>query len=109
MQPHPDPHFAPSVAIALAARPAAPRVHFIATRATLEEPTMFDRLFMPALTFTLLIAGFAAFADDIARSAPTPPQVVQLERVVVVGAQRELPTTPVARADADPSASVVAR
>ena len=30
---------------------------------------MFDRLFMPALTFTLLVAGFAAFASEIAQGA----------------------------------------
>jgi hypothetical protein len=58
---------------------------------------MFDRLFMPALTFTLLIAGFAAFADEIARGYAATLQVVQLERVVV-SAPRELPAMPLARA-----------
>jgi hypothetical protein len=66
---------------------------------------MFDRLFMPALTFTLLVAGLAAFSSEIVVGVQTPPQIVQLERVVV-GAPRELPATPVARADTEQPATV---
>lgn len=69
---------------------------------------MFDRLFMPALTFTLLIAGLAAFSAEIVQGAPTQPAVVQLERVVV-NVPRELPESPVARAEADTPATVIVR
>ena len=64
---------------------------------------------MPALTFTLLVAGARCLRRR--RSSRDPglqPQVVQLERVVV-NAPRELPATPVARADADAPATVVVR
>jgi hypothetical protein len=48
---------------------------------------MLDRLFMPALTFTLLVAATAAFAvefsSDQRQSASPAPIVVMLERVVV--------------------------
>ena len=60
---------------------------------------MFDRTFMPALTFTLLVAAFSAFAGEIAQSSATQPKVERLERVVIT-AQRGLPATPVASADA---------
>jgi hypothetical protein len=43
---------------------------------------MFERLFMPALTFCVLGASIGAFAADLTRSAPGP-EVQQLERVVV--------------------------
>jgi hypothetical protein len=69
---------------------------------------MFDRLFMPALTFTLLAAGFAAFASEIAQGADLQPQIVQLERVVV-SAPRELSAVPLARAEADASGAVFVR
>jgi hypothetical protein len=69
---------------------------------------MFDRLFMPALTFTLLVAGVAAFAGDFVGDPGMQAQVEQLERVVV-SAPRELPATPVARADADAAATVIVR
>ncbi len=58
---------------------------------------MLDRLFMPALTFTLLVAACAAFAVDLQSGADEPQQVVRLERVVVT-AQREPAATPVAQA-----------
>ena len=58
---------------------------------------MLDRLFMPALTFTLLAAATAAFTAEFVAGpgAREPQQVVTLERVVVTAA-REL--APVARA-----------
>ncbi len=69
---------------------------------------MFDRLFMPALTFTLLVAGLATFCAELARGDRTQPQVVHLERVVV-SAPRALPPLPMASADADRPATVVVR
>jgi len=66
---------------------------------------MFDRLFMPALTFTLLIAASAALASEIVQGADIRPRIVRLERVVV-SASRELPATPVARAGAATAAIV---
>jgi len=39
---------------------------------------MFDSLFMPALTFTLLVAALAAFASEM-----TPSGAARLDRVVV--------------------------
>lgn len=53
---------------------------------------MLDRLFMPALTFTLLVAATAAFATEFATGSPaaSAEPVVVLERVVVT-ALRELP------------------
>lgn len=63
-----------------------------------KEPIMFDRLFMPALTFTLLVAAAAAFAGDFAETLQAS-QIVKLERVIIT-AQRELPATPLAHADA---------
>jgi hypothetical protein len=65
---------------------------------------MFDRLFMPALTFTLLIASLAAFAADLAQSPSPPVQVVRLERVVI-SAAREI--SPLAKADAAAPAAIV--
>ena len=48
---------------------------------------MFDRLFMPALTFTLLVAATAAFANEFAagqaQSTADAQPIVMLERVVV--------------------------
>jgi hypothetical protein len=67
---------------------------------------MFDRFFMPALTFTLLAAALAAFVADIAQDHQVTPQVVQLERVQI-SARRELPATPLARADGDGATSAV--
>ena len=58
---------------------------------------MFDRLLMPALTFTLLCASLAAFAVDAVQSRQRSQTVVQLERVVI-SAARELPATPLALA-----------
>jgi len=98
--------FRQSVASRFSAAAAAPRVRFNATEATLEEPIMLDRLFLPALTFTLLAAALAAFAADMAQGSVTQAPVVQLERVVVI-AQRELPATPLASADAVSPAPVV--
>lgn len=69
---------------------------------------MFDRLFMPALTFTLLVAGFAAFASEIVQGAEQQAHIVQLERVVV-SAPRELSAVPLARAEGDASGAVFAR
>lgn len=52
---------------------------------------MTDRIFLPALTFVLLVAAASAFAIDLMHSRAAQPQgVVQLERVVIV-AQRETP------------------
>jgi len=65
---------------------------------------MFDRLLMPALTFTLLTAALGAFAADALQSRQAVP-VVQLERVVITAA-RELPATPVAQADVPATAAV---
>ena len=58
---------------------------------------MLDRLFMPALTFTLLVAATAAFTAEFVAGpgGREPQQVVTLERVVVTAA-REF--APVARA-----------
>jgi len=67
---------------------------------------MFDSFFMPALTFTLLAAALAAFVADIAQGQQVTPRVVQLERVQIV-ARRELPATPLARADGDIATAVV--
>jgi len=69
---------------------------------------MFDRLLMPALTFTMLLAALAAFVADLAPSGAPPSQLVRLEQVVV-HAQRELPLTPLARADATASVTVLVR
>ena len=48
---------------------------------------MLDRLFMPALTFTLLVAATAAFAAEFSTGHPDAVDqaqaVVTLERVVV--------------------------
>ena len=49
---------------------------------------MLDRLFMPALTFTLLVAATAAFANEFSAghahtATGAKPIVVTLERVVV--------------------------
>ena len=51
---------------------------------------MFDRLFMPALTFCVLAASIGAFAADLAQSQPRAEAVVQLDPVVVTS-PRELP------------------
>jgi len=70
---------------------------------------MIDRLLMPALTFTVMVAALLAFATDLVQSNTSPHRVVQLERVLVV-AQRELPATQVVRAEPLRSAAnVVAR
>ena len=69
---------------------------------------MIDRLFMPALTFTMLAAALAAFATDAVQSQSSVQTVVQLERVVI-SAPRELPAMPVAQADVAPAAAVVLR
>ena len=69
---------------------------------------MIDRLFMPALTFTMLTAALAAFAADAVQSQSPVQTVVQLERVVI-SAMRELPATPVAQAEMAPTAAVVLR
>jgi len=69
---------------------------------------MFDRLFMPALTFTLLIAGFAAFSAEVVQGHPTQTSVAQLERVVVSAPREQLPS-PVARAEAELPATIVVR
>ena len=69
---------------------------------------MIDRLFMPALTFTMLTAALAAFAADAVQSQSPVQTVVQLERVVI-SAMRELPATQVAQADMAPTAAVVLR
>jgi hypothetical protein len=69
---------------------------------------MAERFFMPALTFTTLAAALAAFTAEIVQSNVAQPQLVQLERVVIT-ATRELPATPLARADADRASVVVAR
>ena len=66
---------------------------------------MFDRLFMPALTFTLLVAALAAFAADATQSRSPGPAVVRPERVVVTAA-RELPPSPLARAEASAATSI---
>ena len=58
---------------------------------------MFDRLLMPALTFTLLAAALGAFAADALQSRQAVP-VVQLERVVIT-APRERPAAPLALAE----------
>ena len=58
---------------------------------------MFDRLLMPALTFTLLCASLAAFAAAAVQSRQHQQTVVQLERVVI-SAARELPAAPLALA-----------
>lgn len=49
---------------------------------------MLDRLFMPALTFTLLVAATAAFAAEFVagQGAQETQLVVTLERVVVTAA-----------------------
>jgi len=44
---------------------------------------MFERLFMPVLTFCVLAASVGAFAADLAQRQPSADSVVQLERVVV--------------------------
>jgi len=67
---------------------------------------MFDRLFMPALTFALLSAALAAFAAEIVQSHAPRVHVVQLERVVV-SAQRELASASLAKADAAAHAAIV--
>jgi hypothetical protein len=90
--------FRQSVGIAFRAPPPAPRVRFDATEAILEEPTMFDRLCLPALTFTLLASASAALTVDALQARVAGQSVVQLERVVVV-ARRALPATPVAQAE----------
>ncbi len=69
---------------------------------------MFERLFMPALTLTMLAAALGAFVTEIAQSHLPPQRIVQLDRVVV-SAQRPLPATPVARADAAPPSAAVVR
>jgi|APFre7841882630_1041343.scaffolds.fasta_scaffold208899_1 hypothetical protein len=69
---------------------------------------MFDRLFLPALTFTVLVAGLAAFSAEIVPGDRAPSQIVQLERIVV-RAPRALPETPVAQTDAERPATVVVR
>ena len=57
---------------------------------------MLDRLFMLALTFTLLVAATAAFAAEFAVDARADEaQVVRLERVFVTAARD---FAPVARA-----------
>ncbi len=67
---------------------------------------MFDRLLMPALTFTLLAAALAAFAADAMQSRQPSQAVVHLERVVITAA-RELPATPLALADSAEAVAVV--
>jgi hypothetical protein len=53
---------------------------------------MLDRLFMPALTFTLLVAATAAFAAEFAVDARADEaQVVRLERVVVTAKAQAVP------------------
>jgi hypothetical protein len=69
---------------------------------------MFDRIFMPVLTFAMLVSALGAFAFDLSRDSAAPTRVVQLERVVVQ-AQRELPATPVARADSTPNNAAAVR
>ena len=59
---------------------------------------MIDRLFLPALTFVVLVATASAFAAEVVHSR-APQSIVQLERVVIIG-QRELPATPVAQTGA---------
>jgi len=55
---------------------------------------MFDRLFLPALAFVVLVAATSAFAIDALHSAalPSHTNVVQLERVVIVA--KRAPATP---------------
>ncbi len=54
---------------------------------------MLDRLFMPALTFTLLVAATAAFATEFVAGTggEEPARVVQLERVVVTAKAQAVP------------------
>ena len=55
---------------------------------------MFDRLFMPALTFTLLVAATAAFATEFsaghAQTTAGAQPIVTLERVVVTASMSDL-------------------
>jgi hypothetical protein len=61
---------------------------------------MFDRLFLPALAFVVLVAATSAFAIDALHSAalPSHTKVVQLERVVIV-AKRDATAATIAVAD----------
>ncbi|CAM5795524.1 hypothetical protein [Rhizobacter fulvus] len=70
---------------------------------------MIDRLFTATLTFCLLIGGTLAIGSAMLgidqpvaspRAASAPAQVVQLERVVIVG-KRLAPTTDVAQSDSE--------
>lgn len=62
---------------------------------------MLDRLFMPALTFMLLVAATAAFTAEFVAGpgAREPQQVVTLERVVVTAAREFAPVARAAQAD----------
>ena len=70
---------------------------------------MFDRLFLPALAFVVLVAATSAFAIDALHSAalPSHTNVVQLERVVIV-AKRDATAATIAVADtaAEPTTTV---
>jgi hypothetical protein len=70
---------------------------------------MIDRLFTATLTFCLLIAGTLAIGSAMLgtdqrvvapKAAAAPVQVVQLERVVIVG-KRLAPSTDVAQSASD--------
>ena len=70
---------------------------------------MIDRLFTAALTFCLLIAGTLAIGSAMLgldqpvaapQAASAPAQVVQLERVVIVG-KRLAPSTDLAQSDSE--------
>ena len=64
---------------------------------------MLDRLFMPALTFTLLVAATAAFAAEFSTGHPDRAMqaqaVVTLERVVVTAPAADLSLARAQRAD----------
>ena len=69
---------------------------------------MLDRLFMPALTFTLLVAATAAFAAEFstghADRAMQAQAVVTLERVIVTAPAADVPLARAERAD-EPTAT----
>jgi hypothetical protein len=66
-----------------------------------KEPIMLDRLFMPALTFTLLVAATAAFAAEFAvgPGARETQQIVTLERVVVTATREFAPVAQATQAE----------
>jgi hypothetical protein len=65
---------------------------------------MLDHLFLPALTFTLLVAAAAAFTAEASTDSAAPTRVEVLERVLVTVPRL---ATPVARDDHAATATVL--